>query len=480
MDNAQVTSQMAQINTVTGIDKLNDDAERACRASSSQRRRCRRRRWSATTCCTAATASLLPGKAAARPASSSPAAADEVTRRDSRRAGTGRRHRSAGRAGRRHRTASTGTASTDRRGHAEAMALHVPASPPPCRRGTQLDALTLDRRRGRRASASAARELQLNTIGLRRRLDRPGQADSSNSFAGAQDHGFQQGLSGLNAARKNLDVIGNNIANASTVGFKASRAEFADIYANALTAPASTSVGIGCKVARGRAAVHAGQHHDAPATRWTSPSTATASSGMRRQRRDRRTRATASSRSTTHGYIVNDEQAEADRLRPTRSGNIVASARRRRCRSPTGGIAPQRHHAARRELNLDSRATPPPTALVRRQSIRPPTTTRPPDGVRRLGNPHVLTLLLPEDRAPTRGTCYAHRRRHRVADANLGAGAGLRSRCNFNSGGALTDRACRSTRRVARVDGGATTPIDIHARLHRHDAVRLARSASTT
>ena len=36
--------------------------------------------------------------------------------------------------------------------------------------------------------------------------------------------GFNQGLSGLNSATKDLDVIGNNIANTSTVGFKASRA----------------------------------------------------------------------------------------------------------------------------------------------------------------------------------------------------------------------------------------------------------------
>ncbi len=40
--------------------------------------------------------------------------------------------------------------------------------------------------------------------------------------------GFQQGLSGLNAAARNLDVIGNNVANTNTVGFKTSRAEFAD------------------------------------------------------------------------------------------------------------------------------------------------------------------------------------------------------------------------------------------------------------
>ena len=43
---------------------------------------------------------------------------------------------------------------------------------------------------------------------------------------------FQQGLSGLNAAARHLDTIGHNVANASTVGFKASRAEFADVYAH--------------------------------------------------------------------------------------------------------------------------------------------------------------------------------------------------------------------------------------------------------
>ena len=43
--------------------------------------------------------------------------------------------------------------------------------------------------------------------------------------------GFQQGLAGLNAAARNLDVIGNNVANSGTIGFKSARAEFADVYA---------------------------------------------------------------------------------------------------------------------------------------------------------------------------------------------------------------------------------------------------------
>ena len=59
---------------------------------------------------------------------------------------------------------------------------------------------------------------------------------------------FQQGLSGLNGAAKNLDVIGNNIANVSTVGFKQSRTEFADVYANSLYGSGGIQVGIGTQV----------------------------------------------------------------------------------------------------------------------------------------------------------------------------------------------------------------------------------------
>lgn len=45
--------------------------------------------------------------------------------------------------------------------------------------------------------------------------------------------GFSQALSGLNAASANLDVVGNNIANSQTVGFKSARTQFADVFAGA-------------------------------------------------------------------------------------------------------------------------------------------------------------------------------------------------------------------------------------------------------
>ena len=59
---------------------------------------------------------------------------------------------------------------------------------------------------------------------------------------------FQQGLSGLNATAKNLSVIGNNIANANTYGSKASRAEFSNLYANAINGTGTSAVGIGVQM----------------------------------------------------------------------------------------------------------------------------------------------------------------------------------------------------------------------------------------
>lgn len=56
---------------------------------------------------------------------------------------------------------------------------------------------------------------------------------------------FNTGLSGLRAASVDLDVTGNNIANASTVGFKGSEAQFGDLYANGLLSAGVNPIGNG-------------------------------------------------------------------------------------------------------------------------------------------------------------------------------------------------------------------------------------------
>ena len=59
---------------------------------------------------------------------------------------------------------------------------------------------------------------------------------------------FDIALSGLTAASTDLDVTANNIANADTVGFKESRAEFADVYAAGAVNLNTSQVGEGVRL----------------------------------------------------------------------------------------------------------------------------------------------------------------------------------------------------------------------------------------
>jgi flagellar hook protein FlgE len=59
---------------------------------------------------------------------------------------------------------------------------------------------------------------------------------------------FSTAISGVNAATTDLNVISNNIANASTVGFKAGSAEFAEVYASSLLGSGAAQTGQGVVV----------------------------------------------------------------------------------------------------------------------------------------------------------------------------------------------------------------------------------------
>ncbi len=59
---------------------------------------------------------------------------------------------------------------------------------------------------------------------------------------------FNTALSGIRAANTDLQVTGNNIANASTIGFKSSRAEFGDVYTSTLLGGGSNIAGSGVNI----------------------------------------------------------------------------------------------------------------------------------------------------------------------------------------------------------------------------------------
>lgn len=61
---------------------------------------------------------------------------------------------------------------------------------------------------------------------------------------------FKVAISGLRAAQTELNVIGNNVANVGTTGFKSSRAEFEDVYTLSNLGVASNSPGRGTNTSR--------------------------------------------------------------------------------------------------------------------------------------------------------------------------------------------------------------------------------------
>ena len=167
---------------------------------------------------------------------------------------------------------------------------------------------------------------------------------------------FQQGLSGLSAASKNLEVIGNNVANSNTYGEKSSRAEFADMYAAAMTgsASSSTQAGIGVQVA-----AVAQQFNQGNITPTGNPLDLAINGNGFFQTEDpsnqiQYTRNGQFKVSNT-GNIVNDQGNKLLGYPADAQGNVVQGAAKP-LQLPTGGIDPQSTTKSTIEFNLDSRA----------------------------------------------------------------------------------------------------------------------------
>ena len=172
---------------------------------------------------------------------------------------------------------------------------------------------------------------------------------------------FQQGISGLNATSKNLEIIGNNIANTNTYGSKTSRAEFTAVFANALNGDGNFSVGTGTRLA-----AVSQQFTQGNITSTGVPMDLAISGGGFFQVSDGRN-PTLYSRNgqfkvSRDGYIVNNDAMRligyaADDAGVVQPGNAVA------LQLPTTGIAPNPSSKVQLELNLDSRVgTTAPTA----------------------------------------------------------------------------------------------------------------------
>ncbi|ACB34996.1 protein of unknown function DUF1078 domain protein [Leptothrix cholodnii SP-6] len=174
---------------------------------------------------------------------------------------------------------------------------------------------------------------------------------------------FQQGLSGLNATSKNLEVIGNNVANANTYGTKASRAEFADMYASTINNIGTGNVGIGVQVA-----AVSQQFTQGSLSATDNPLDMAINGAGFFQVKD-----TAGNQLYTRngqfkldkeGFIVNNSGQKLLGY-PANADGVVVPGAAGALQLPTAGIAPMATDEVKMEMNLDSRGVlTDPTAVA--------------------------------------------------------------------------------------------------------------------
>lgn len=265
---------------------------------------------------------------------------------------------------------------------------------------------------------------------------------------------FQQGLSGLAASSKALDVIGNNVANASTVGFKAANAHFADVYANALNGGGAMQVGIGTSLA---AVVQ--QFTQGNITTTNNPLDISINgNGFFRMSQNGAITYTRNGQFhlDNSNFIVNDQNYKLTGYLADASGNIAATTPQEIQISATD-LAPVATGAStgtgfkgvQAVVNLDSRSLVPSTAWAPTVSPGPGnglatvnatsyTYSTPAQIYDSLGNAHTMTYYFLQTATPGQWQVYANVDGTQFSNVNLGAGAGNPITLNFDTNGKLT------------------------------------------
>ncbi|MDO8374284.1 MAG: flagellar hook protein FlgE [Pseudomonadota bacterium] len=214
--------------------------------------------------------------------------------------------------------------------------------------------------------------------------------------------GFAQGVSALNASAANLDVIGNNIANAGTIGFKSGGVQFADVYAG-------SKIGLGTQVASVAQNFTAGSVQTSSRAldvaisdgdgffRLASPEGEIAYSRNGQFDMDK------------NGYIVNTAGLQLTGYAVGANGNL-AGGTPAPLQMPTAAMAPKATGSVTgitAQFNLDSRSTAPAAAFDATDS----STYNYANSVTiydSLGNPHELATFFAKQAAPALNTWNVH------------------------------------------------------------------------
>jgi flagellar hook protein FlgE len=165
--------------------------------------------------------------------------------------------------------------------------------------------------------------------------------------------GFQQGLSGLNVSSKQIEVIGDNIANGNTFGAKWSRAEFTDIYSTALNNAGTDNAGAGVRVA-----TVAQQFTQGNITNTNNPLDLAISGPGFFQIVDSNNTVTYTRNGQfkvdANGYVVNNQKLKLIGY-PADGNGVIQPGTAQPLRLPTAGLKPTQTSAVTLEFNLDAR-----------------------------------------------------------------------------------------------------------------------------
>jgi len=265
--------------------------------------------------------------------------------------------------------------------------------------------------------------------------------------------GFQSGLSGLNVAAKNLDIIGNNVANAGTVGYKGSRAIFADVFASSLNGGGTGQIGIGAKVGKVQQ-----QFTQGNISVTNNPLDLAISGGGFFRLSNNGTISYSRNGQfniDNSGYIVNSDGLQVTGYPVDSAGNVIPSSPQP-LRLSSADIAPNATTEFDAAINLDSRAA---GIALPFSASDPSTYTSSTSGTvyDSLGNPHVMTMYFVKTPTAGQWTLHGTLDGGPVSDVNLGAGAGNPVTLNFNSSGALTTGMPLNVNLA--LSNGAVTPL---------------------
>ena len=271
--------------------------------------------------------------------------------------------------------------------------------------------------------------------------------------------GFQQGLSGLFGSAQSLDVIGNNIANTSTVGFKASTTQFADVYATSLTGTGSLQVGIGTQV------TDIAQKFTQGNTSVTNNPLDMAINGEGFFRMDNAGLITYTRNGQFQldkdGYVVNNSNMRLTGYSVDASG-VVVQAAPAPIQVSFADISPNATTLASMVLNLDASKEPPVTTTFDPADATSYNNSTAITLYDSLGNPHAMTLYFVKTATPNEWEMYGRLQVDGTTSVGIdfGAGVGNATTLAFDDEGQLITTPMP----IAGVEGdltgiGAVTPL---------------------